>query len=168
MKLTKNDRVLLEAYQKGYRSDDEGNVWYEGTMRKLTIGLESRNKNKPYYRFSCRTTENYNATVRVHRLQAYQKFGNKIFDKNIVVRHLDDDSLNNHIDNIAIGTRQDNCLDIPKEKRIEYAKHAASFCIKYNAEEVKQFYNSCLSYKQTMERFNIKSKGTLHHILNKR
>ena len=34
--------------------------------------------------------------------------------------------------------------------------------------EIKDFYNDCKSYKKTMERFDIKSKGTLYNILKNR
>ena len=112
--------------------------------------------------------EKYPQNVPVHRLQAYQKFGDKIFESGTVVRHLDGNSLNNNFDNIEIGTQQENMMDIPTEQRIAHAKHAASTQIKHNADEIKQFHAKSCSYAKTMEYFGIKSKGTLFYILNKR
>lgn len=112
-----------------------------------------------------------NRRVRVHRLQAYQKFKDKIYGSNIVVRHLNGNSLDNSFNNIGIGTQVDNAIDRPKEDRIKHGRLAASFNIKYPKElidEIKEFYNNCKSYRQTKEKYNISSSGTLWHILNGR
>jgi hypothetical protein len=132
-------------------------------MRKLYT-----NKNG-YLFFSVRFNNiKHPKNIPVHRLQAYQKFGDTIFDKNVVVRHLDGNPQNNSYENIGIGTQSENMYDIPKEKRIAHAKHASSFNILYDAEKVKEFYYNCKSYKLTMEQFNIPSKSTLHNIIHKR
>ena len=71
-------------------------------------------------------------------------------------------------DNIEIGTFSDNMFDIPKEKRIERSRKSN---VKYKNEELKNilsFYSESKSYKKTMIKFNISSKGTLWHILNNR
>jgi hypothetical protein len=47
----------------------------------------------------------------VHRLMAYSKFGSKIYNKNMVVRHNNDIGLDNRYSNIEIGTRSDNWSD---------------------------------------------------------
>jgi len=102
-----------------------------------------------------------------HRLQAFQKYGNKLFEKGIIVRHLNGISTDNSWDNILVGTQSDNMLDIPEQIRIKKAKYAASFIKKYDKTEVREYYSLTNSYKKTMEKFNISSKGTLHYILNK-
>ena len=155
------DRILA-ASEKGYSVDKQGNVWYNDNLRVLR-------SNRGYMEFAIRCDgEKRPQNVPVHGLQAYQKFGNKIFEPGIVVRHLDGNSLNNNFDNIEIGTQQENMMDIPAEQRIAHAKHAASAQIKYNADEIKLFHAKSCSYAKTMEHFDIKSKGTLFHILNKR
>ncbi len=53
----------------------------------------------------------------VHRMIAYTKFGKRIFTKGLEVRHLNNDKLDNSSDNIKIGTRRDNMLDIPAAQR---------------------------------------------------
>lgn len=157
-----NDRILA-AIAKGYSVDKQGNVWYNGNLRVL------KNNNRGYLQFGIRCDgEKRPQNVPVHRLQAYQKFGDKIFESGIVVRHLDGNSLNNNFDNIEIGTQQENMMDIPVEQRISHAKHAAATQIKYDADEIKKYHAEVKSYAKTMERFNITSKGTLFHILKKR
>lgn len=106
--------------------------------------------------------------IKSHRLQAYQKYGDRIYEEGIVVRHKDGNSLNNSWDNILIGTHFDNTMDIPKQIRIKRAKIATSYLIKFDAKKIKDFHKKERSYKLTMEKFGITSKGTLNHILNKR
>ena len=148
------------ASEKGYYVTKEGDVYFNNRQRSLNF----KSKNRRYYCFNVKI--NGKATrIEVHRLQAYQKFGDKIFNKGIVVRHLNGDSTDNSFDNIEIGTNQDNSFDRPKEQRIESAKHAASFTKKYNYEEVYTFYLETKSYKQTMEKFGITSKNSLSYII---
>lgn len=97
-------------------------------------------------------------------MQAYQKFKDKIYEDNIVVRHLNGNSLDNTFNNIGIGSQSENMFDRPREERIKHGRLAASFNIKYHKElidEMKEFYNNCKSYKQTMEKYNLSSKGAL-------
>lgn len=105
---------------------------------------------------------------KVHRLQAYQKFGDKMFEDGVVVRHLDGNPLNNSWDNIAIGTHSDNMMDMSKEVRLAKALHATSFVRKHDKTAVYEFYQKCRSYKKTMAEFNISSKGTLNFIIKSR
>ena len=104
-----------------------------------------------------------------HRLQAYQKYGDDVYNQGIVVRHLNGVSTDNSWDNIAIGTASENMMDIPQHIRISRALHATSFVKKHDHEDIKKYYlENGKSYKKTMNNFNISSKGTLHFILNKK
>jgi hypothetical protein len=156
---TLNER-LKYAHQKGYYVDMDGNVVFKNKKRKPIL-------NGKYYIFTFKY-ENKSFNVKIHRLQAYQKYGDIIFNKNIVVRHLNGNSLDNSFNNIEIGSYHDNTMDIPKEKRLFSAKNAASFNIKYNADDVKKYYQENKSYKKTMEFFGIKSKNTLYNIIHNR
>ena len=133
--------------------------------QKLSLRLKYTNPN--YYCFNIKNNENKTCRILVHRLQAYQKFGDEIFKEGVVVRHLDNNSLNNSFDNIAIGTQLDNILDRPSEERLNHAKYASSFSQKYNHKEIYNFYMQTKSYKLTMEKFNISSKGVINYIKNK-
>jgi hypothetical protein len=107
--------------------------------------------------------------IKVHRMQAYQKYGDALYKDGIIVRHLNGVSTDNSYDNIAIGTMSENMMDIPASIRIAKSVYAASFLRRYNKEDVMKFYiENGKSYKKTMEKFNISSKGTLHFILNGR
>jgi len=151
--------ALLFAYEKGYRITNDGKC-----INPKGIELKGYS-NSGYLGFGIRF---HNKSIRVyfHRLQAYQKFGDKIFEEGIVVRHLNSISSDNSWDNIGIGTHSDNMYDIPEEIRLKKALHAASFLKKYNYQEIKEYHNKVKSYKKVMEKFNISSKGTLNAILN--
>ena len=160
MKASKQTQLILEAYNRGYRVTKEGSV--KGIKTK-ELSL-SKNK-KGYYSFNIRY-DNKVTRVFVHRLQAYQKYGKKLFNEEVLARHLNGDSTDNSWDNILIGTQSDNMMDISEEERISKSLHATSFIRKYNKEEVKKFHKKSKSYKETMEKFHISSKGTLNYILN--
>lgn len=152
--LSKKNRALVEAYNRGYRIIN-GKL-YNPKGEKL-IGNNPKNG---YKSFSINKTF---SKVNFHKLVAYQKYGSKIFEADVEVRHIDNDKLNNNEENIKIGTHQENMMDIPKKQRIENAGNQSR---KYNYEEVREYYNQTKSYKNTMKKFGISSKGTLNYILN--
>lgn len=145
------------AVQKGYKVDRNGVVFspFISQPRK-----PYRDKHG-YLRFSVMDGKTSRCCP-VHRLQAYQKFGDKIYEDGIEVRHLDGNPSNNSWDNIEIGTHSDNMMDRPKEVRARLAGNANR---KYDAEAVRAFYAATRSYKRTMAEFGIPSKGTLNYIL---
>ena len=107
------------AYSMGYGITEDGRaIGVTGKERKLQISASG------YFRFSYRKDR---PAIRVHRLQAYQKFGGRIYDAGMVVRHLDGNSKNNSYANIEIGTNQQNQMDRLSADRLAAAKHAASF-----------------------------------------
>lgn len=157
-------KALISAYKKGYRILKNGEV--NSPYNKILTPIIHING---YVVFYLRYNK-ISKPVFYHKLQAYQKYGNKIFETDCV-RHLDGDKLNNSFNNINIGTLSENQMDRTKYDRTRCAKIASSSIIKYNSSEVeniKKYHKEVNSYKKTMERFNISSKGTLHFILNKR
>lgn len=104
--------------------------------------------------------------LKAHRLQAYQKYGEALYEEGVVTRHLNSNSEDNSWENILIGTQSDNMMDIPEQIRVKKALHATSFVRKHNKKEIQKFHNINKSYKKTMDEFGITSKGTLHYILN--
>lgn len=159
---------LLLAIEKGYTCTKEGVVYSpKGYMLKPFTRNKSRKDMPEYLAFgvglkNSRRTQD----VLIHQLQAYLKYGDKILEHDCV-RHLDGNSLNNHWDNIALGSHIDNAMDKPSAVRTKVALNASSYIKKYDPVAVRQFYSTCRSYKKTMENFGISSKGTLHYVLNK-
>jgi hypothetical protein len=155
----KFSRIEEVAHKRGYRVDDSGTVSSE---KAVNIGYI----NKGYHHFSIKI-DGKTKNIRSHRLLAYQKYGEGIYKDGIVVRHLDGDSTNNKIDNIALGTYSDNVMDMPKHIRMARALHATSFMKIHDHDKIRAFHRLDRSYKKTMEMFDISSKGTLNFILKK-
>ena len=153
------NRNEVIAYDLGYRVNKKGQL----------IGLKGKpigSISNGYYKFKIRQNSGY-INCLTHRLQAYQKYGMNIYKSGIVCRHLNGNSLDNSMDNIAIGTQSDNMMDMKPEVRKAKGIHASSFAQIHNHDEIILFYNKEKSYSKTMDKFNISSKGTLHYILNK-
>ena len=162
MELSKNAKGVIDAYNKGYRISECGNF----LTYKNRIHTQKHFKSG-YPVFYCRNLKNEKLGIKWHRLQAYQKYGNLLFEENTVVRHLNAIRTDCSLNNILIGTHQENTMDKPEEMRKRCATIASSFMKKYNHEDVILYYEKCKSYKETMEKFNISSKSTLSFILNK-
>ena len=156
MKFNRNEE---KAYNKGYRVKGEKVVGKKVDSIKLNYDRHN------YPNFKIRH-EGKLVKVYVHRLAAYQKFGDAIYKKGMQVRHLNGNPSDFRFTNLAIGTQSQNSMDRPKEQRIASAKHAASFIKKFEYDEVKAFYKKTKSYKKTMVEFGISSKSTLHRIIN--
>jgi len=95
--LSKNNEVLLYAYSMGYHTDGQGHVI---SSRGNCLRLNADTKGYLYFnvKFLSRSKK-----VGVHRLVAYQKFGDALFVEDIQVRHLDGNHLNNAWNNIAVS-----------------------------------------------------------------
>lgn len=106
-----------------------------------------------------------------HRFMGYLKFGDRIYQQGMQIRHLDGNPQNNSRENIEIGTQRDNSYDIPKEKRLQSALKATQKVKRYSDEDVikmKEMHNNGVPYSTIMKTFGISSKGTLSFIINKR
>jgi len=151
------DLVILEAYRRGYRVESDGQI--RSPSGSIIRGYEDHTHSKPYVLIAIRCHGRM-YKFRAHRLAAYQKFSNTIFESGTIVRHYNDDSLDNSLDNIVIGTRKDNHNDAvrngtkkqrklsDKEVRIARAKYAQGE-----------------SGTQLAKRFGI-SKSVMYRILN--
>lgn len=159
--MTISNKAILKAYSKGYRATECGKIISpKGLERKLRVTRDG-------YRSFTISINGGSIGITVHRFIAFHKYGTRIFSKNIHVRHLDNDPSNNSFDNIEIGSASDNMMDKPKEVRLSSAIFASSHIKKHNHEEIIRYHNLVKSYKKVMNRFGIKSKGTLSFILKK-
>lgn len=162
--LSRRNNIVKAAYDAGYRVDRVGNVVRDGTIKRTYI---SNGKYK-YITFPV-YVNNTRLFVYVHRLCAYQKYGDALFESQRV-RHLDGNRLNNAPSNIAIGSFSDNMYDIPESIRLKRAIYASS-CVqklnKHNHKEILAYYKKVRSYTKVMEKFNISSKGTVSYIIRK-
>jgi hypothetical protein len=155
--------LVYETASRGYRVLPNGDL-----VNCLGRRMSSWKDNNGYMRFTVRyggPGVRKTKSVRIHRLHAYQLFGDQIFNKGMCVRHLDGDATNNAESNLAIGTHSDNMMDIPKQLRMERAKYASTFVTKFDHRGVVEFYVDN-GWKATLEHFSM-SKGNLSYILKK-
>ena len=161
--MSQSKEALILAYEKGYRV--KNNTVYgikKGQPLKLFCSQAG------YLYFNVRIKRKA-IKVFLHRLVAYEKYQHRLFEPHVLVRHLNGNSKDNSFANIVIGTQKDNMLDKNPKERLEHAIKASKSIRKFTNEQVnqiKQDYIAGLKYKALMEKFNISSKGTLHHILN--
>jgi len=102
----------------------------------------------------------------VHRFVAWFKFGEAIYEPNIVCRHLDGNPTNNHPNNLALGSQSDNMMDRPAKARHSHAWNTSRHTLKHDHAAIISFYKEN-GFKKTMMEFCISSKGTLSFIINK-
>lgn len=155
MVLSEISNFLVISYNKGYRVSDSGDIINpKGILLNGTIC-------KKYKQIAIRYLGK-RLNIPVHRLQAYQKYGDLIFQNGVEVRHKNGISTDNSRDNILIGTHQENMMDIPKEKRIINASNPL-----YNHNSILKDRLNGMFYKELMGKYNISSKGTISFIINK-
>ncbi len=151
------------AIARGYTVNANGQVMSRfGKVRKLRV-RESRREH--YYTFTV-NVDGFSWPIPVHRLVAFQKFGDAAFAEGVVTRHLNGDSLDNSMRNIELGTPKDNALDRPP---LDRKLHAAKGNQQRSAEWVellRKDYASGMSYRQLMAKHNV-AKSTLSYYLSK-
>ena len=151
------------AYERGYRVTKDGHLL---NPKGIKIGAIS---STGYYHFGFKINKKH-TNILTHRLQAYQKYGDKLFQDGIMVRHLNANPLDNSFNNIAIGTNRDNQMDIPKEIRIKRAISAGKTQIKYPKEFVLKLREEHKEIKNCAElgrKYNI-SSSVIWQLINTR
>ena len=151
----------LEAFTRGYRMSEHGSI-INPSGHIISGSINSCG----YVQFNIRRQGKI-LRCSAHRLQAYQKYGDDLYANGIEVRHKNSIRIDNSNINILIGTHSQNMLDKPKDVRLNAAKIATSFARKHDKNLIRLFYDETKSYKKTMLKFGISSKGTLHFIINK-
>lgn len=145
------------AHAKGFRVTPDGTV----------IGLRGLPR-------KCRELDGYlyfivsGKNCRAHRLQAFQRFGEAIYQPGNQVRHKDGNRKNNTPDNLILGTQKENEADKPIEVRQACAVKRAKLLQKYDILAIRAFHAVSKSYKITMAHFGIKSTATIHQIMKRK
>jgi len=152
--------VVKTAYDKGYRVTDDG----------ILLGVNGLPKSarpcKRGYQNSTIKIGNACRRLYVHRLMAYQKYGEAMFDSGIHVRHLNGVSTDNRIENIAIGTASENTMDKPESVRQLVSSQANRV---FSDEQVKRILKDRAegaTYKELKERYGA-PKSTLSYLFNR-
>lgn len=163
--MSKSNDATRIAFRKGYRVTETGTV-VNALGRTRVLQIKNADTD-PRHVFNVGIGNGNRFPVMVHKLQAYQKFGEAMFEPGILVRHLDEDSLNNRPENIALGTPTDNALDRQPEVRRAHAQHAANHNIAYDWKTVERdYFEGGLGFKKLAAKYGM-SKGTLSNHFNR-
>lgn len=141
MKLSKTNQVIKHYFSEGYYADQRG-YFYNPSDKKMSAHMDSKNL---YLWVSLRLPGDRTVRkVHLHKLIAYQKYGDSMFESGINVRHLNGDKLDNTWENIAIGTHQDNMLDICPEDRKKKAVNGILALKSFTKERLAEFWEDRL------------------------
>lgn len=151
------------AYEMGYRINDQGEII--GMKGRPLIGWADR------WGYRLFRVGHDVGSAYVHRMVAYQQFGDKLYEPGTEVRHLDGNCANNEPTNLALGTASDNAQDKLPEVRRRAAVNAASYVRKLTETQVVQLREDRkqgATYLELMEKYKISSKGTISSIVNRK
>jgi hypothetical protein len=161
---SRNVEALLLAVSRGMKMTPDGQL----------IGLRGKRVkgSKNHDGYWCGTVRVDGRPVRVacHHLQAYQKFGEELFNPGVVVRHRFDNKDDNSEDNIILGTQGENMLDVPAEVRLARAKKGAAVVKSFTDDQIRDIRSKAaagFSYKKIIEEYGM-SKSTLSYIINRK
>jgi hypothetical protein len=166
------DENMLSAMDRGLRLEKDGTA-FGSSGRQISGSLQKTGRMRQGYLYATIKIAGTRSTTHAHfhRVQAYQKFGDKLFEKGVQVRHLNGNSLDNSWDNVALGTHQDNSMDRPKEERVRSGRIAAKAQRKLSEEEVqelRQDREEGYTYKELKEKYGIRSSSTISYIVNRK
>ena len=116
-KISIADLAIIDFVEKGGIVDKKGNVISHLGRKLKKIAMTNDKRHKNYYESVFAYYNGRTRRVKVHRIVAFIKFGYDFLGKGIMVRHLDDNGLNNTYDNIELGTWQDNYNDRLKNNK---------------------------------------------------
>jgi len=158
MELSKTNQAIILADKKGYKMDKITGEVYSfrtGYKVKLLLALDT----KGYLTFGVKLPKIKNAIrVPAHKLMAYKKFGSGVFLPGVVVRHLDNNPLNNSYSNIEIGTQKENLAD----SKLKF--HNKPNTKKFTSEQEVNLYNELSSTGESMTKFGNRH-GVSRHLI---
>lgn len=163
-----NHRITAMVFHLGFRVTETGQVLTPaGTFRVPSFRPKTKlAPNTLYGTFSVKL-DGKHSSCKVHQLAAYQKFGDAAFDGSIQVRHLNGDSTDNSLANIAIGTPSENAFDRPPAERKRMALNAANATRKLTQEqalELVEMRRNGASLKTCGDRFGL-YKSTVSELM---
>lgn len=161
-------RVEEYAYEKGYRATKRGEII--GTSGK-TLKLQTHASGELY--FGVRAPKELGRKMwhcKVHRFIGYIKFGGRIYEDDILVRHPNNDMEDNRWENIELGTRSVKQHDFSPEERHNFAANAGrskSNMTMEKARKMRELHKQGIPYSKLMKKFGI-SKTSVSDIVNNR
>ncbi len=151
------------AYKMGYRATDTEVISFTGK----SVSVKS---DGGYPEFGFRPSvklvgRRLMIKMAVHKLAAYQKFGEKVFEEGLEIRHMDGNRLNFSQSNLELGTPTQNWFDRPEIQRIKISKSAAKARQVLPEGTIASIKNDrCfgMTYKSIGEKYGISKRQACH------
>lgn len=121
---SRHSEYIMYAVERGYGFDFTQKVITTPSNTEIVPKLYGKQR---YPTITINSLGNFNRkliTFAVHKFVGYLIFGEIALRRGVNVRHLDDNRMNLSLENIAVGTSQDNNLDKPAHIRKQMAVHA--------------------------------------------
>jgi hypothetical protein len=150
------NQIERVAHAKGYRVTEDGRLLNPKGKQLFPAPLGGYPTFKP---------GKYANQCRVHRLAAFQMFGDAIYQEGMEVRHGDKGTLCFAYSNLKLGTHSENMMDRDPAARRAHAMKATAGMRKHDHAAVIAFYEKVHSYGKVMAEFGISSKATVHFIV---
>jgi hypothetical protein len=128
--MSKRNDAVRAAHARGYVVTETGAV-ISGKGKRLRLRMSG---DPPYPTFSL-NMGGQTMPLPVHRLAAFQKFGERAFDPNLMVRHKNGVHRDSFPSNLLLGTAHDNAMDQPAAVRAARAQRARAARMKFRAPE---------------------------------
>jgi len=159
--MSKSTEVVKLAVAKGYRVTSTGRVRGPRGRRKLKA------TDRGHLTFTVRNGAEV-FPVLVHKLAAYQKFGEDALVEGVEVRHKNNVPGDNRQSNLLLGSKSDNVLDQLESVRLRRAAHAARKQRKLTDAQVRRLRTDREKgalYVELCEKYGI-SKSTVSYIVS--
>lgn len=109
-KLSKIDRAIIHAAERGYTARNDGTIVSPSGHVRTCYVKQTSKSNYAHCTFNVRFRGEV-IPVPMARFAAYKHFGAKALGGKLVVRHLNDKSMDNRRSNMKLGTRSENAQD---------------------------------------------------------
>lgn len=142
-------KVLEHIIAQGYTIDKDGIVKNpQGTVIPGSVS-------EGYLKFSVRTDFTSSYAMRIHKFQAYMKFGDEIFSTKQVVKHANGITTDNSYNNIILGNKS---IGKPTKRKVEFTDEIK--------DKILEDRKNNVSYRKLVEKYGI-PKSTIMDFVNK-
>lgn len=160
--MTKQKKALLCMKENGYTFKKGKLIGPKGKILALSL-------KDGYYFVKIKISIGNYTNIPYHRVIAFKKFGHTMFGAGVCVRHLDGNSKNNKLGNLALGNQHDNSMDQPANVRKRRASRASEKVHVFPDNVIDDIWNmrkEGATYKMITEKYGY-AKSTLSWFFNK-
>lgn len=156
---TKTERYLRFAFRVGFKVDEVGELSIPSGIRaRISFGSNGYS----YFRFTHKSERHQ---VYIHQLQAFQLYGDRVFES-AEVRHKNGVKTDNRSCNILIGSRSDNAMDMSPYERRRTSLIASGHLVRTDWREIERDRDDGMSYRDLEKKHGV-ARSTLSYRFSK-